>query len=221
MKSKASIGVAGILLVVIAGMVFGCGENGLRFGLPFPASGTSPNATPLPPTTPPPTTEPAPTPIPNPSPTPPLPTPAPIPLPEPARGTSETLLRRVFELSNAFRVANGLKPLLVNERLTATAQAYAEKMAKEKFFDHAAPDGTTPPDRMTTSGYRWSTWGENLAAGYAEADAAMDAWVKSPGHKANLLNANYTETGVGYSSGTSDEFGEHYPYWVQEFGAQE
>lgn len=214
----------------------GCGDGWLRLGFPGPApsaqlamdtgggQGRSPAGIPTP-------SLPFPTPSPSPSPSPsssaeplptgsplPGPTPSPTASPPPAR-ESAARVRRLLELTDAFRVESGLAPLQLDARLTAAAQSYAEKMAREGFFDHASPDGSTPVDRLIRAGYHGSTWGENLAAGYSTPEATLEAWIKSPGHRANLRNAGFSHVGVGHCLGASREYGEDYPYWVQEFGA--
>lgn len=134
-------------------------------------------------------------------------------------GISDQQLKQVAKLTDEFRKKNGLGPLKWNRRLSAAAQAYAERMSKEDFFDHNAPDGTSPGERISSQGYKWKTWGENIAAGQSLPEKVVEAWIKSPEHKANLLNKDYKEIGVGYAEGKSAQFGDKYPYWVQEFAA--
>ncbi len=141
------------------------------------------------------------------------PTGAPLPLPPTVdEGGSEA--RQVFDLTNTFRVSNGLPPLNWSAPLAAAAQAYAARMANEGFFSHTAPDGSTMDQRITTAGYSWSSCGENIAYGSATPDAVMQAWMNSSGHRANLLGASYQDLGVGLALGPDGT-----PYWVQDFGA--
>lgn len=190
----------------------GCGEDGLRFGWPVYNEGPVPPDTPPLPIPPDTATAPAPTPVPSTGPQ-PLPTPTPVPVPSPV-----ALAVRVAELTDAFRIENGLTPLTVNPELTGAAQAYAEQMAQEGFFDHTAPDGGTPGARLSVAGYRWATWGENLAVGYATADEAVKAWINSPPHRENLVNPRFTEIGIGHAIGNSPQYGPNSSFWVQEFG---
>lgn len=119
---------------------------------------------------------------------------------------------KVFELTNQFRAQNGVALLQLNEQLSVAAKTYAEKMETLGFLNHNSPDGSTPGDRIAASGYNnVMTWGENIAMGYATPEDVMTAWINSPGHKANLLNADFKDIGIGHSKGN---------YWVQDFGAR-
>lgn len=148
-----------------------------------------------------------PLPIPFPSPT---PTRAPSPIPSPNVGITD----QVLTLTNQYRASNGLSPLAMNTRLTSAAQTYAELMAGQGFFSHTSPDGTTPGDRILSSGYNWSSYGENIAMGYSTPDAVMQAWINSAGHRANILNAGFRDLGIGYAKDGSGA-----AYWVQDFGS--
>ena len=123
------------------------------------------------------------------------------------------LADQVFVLVNQQRAARGVKPLVRVSPLDRAAQDFAGRMAGEDFFAHIAPDGSTPYYRIHAAGYLGSGWGENIAAGLDTASDVMDAWMKSPGHAANILDANYTQMGVGVAVG-----GMHAIYWVQDFG---
>lgn len=92
-------------------------------------------------------------------------------------------------------------------RLNTAAQAHADDMNAQGYFDHTAPDGSTVGVRVSRTGYRWSRAGENIARGYKDVDAVMTDWLKSDGHCANLMNPAYREFGVGRSG----------DYWVQVF----
>ena len=130
-------------------------------------------------------------------------------------------LNQLIQLTNEYREKNGLPQLKVNNRLSAAAQTYAERMAKEGFFDHVAPDGRTIADRINASGYSYLVCGENIAEGYNSPEEVMKAWIESPSHRENLLFPKFQEIGVGYAIGSSTESGDRYPYWVQEFGERE
>lgn len=141
----------------------------------------------------------------------PRPTPKPFPNPP---SPDASVAEQVLELTNSNRAANGAAPLTLNPQLTAAAQAFAEAMATQGFFDHTAPDGSTPGDRIIATGYDPYTWGENIAYGYKTADAVMQGWMNSSGHRANILNGSFKEIGIGYALSGSTA------YWVQDFGAQ-
>ena len=121
----------------------------------------------------------------------------------------------VLDLVNAQRAGAGCKPLAVNATLVTVARAHSTDMATRGFFSHDNPDGLSPFDRMRRAGYNGSTMGENIAAGYATAAAVMDAWMKSPGHRANILNCRFAEIGIGYAAG-----GPYRTYWTQDFGTR-
>src|SRR5438552_663552 len=124
-----------------------------------------------------------------------------------------SLADQVFVMVNQQRAARGLKPLVRASPLDRSAQEYAGRMAGEDFFAHIAPDGSTPYDRIHGAGYQGFGWGENIAAALDSADAVMDAWMKSPGHAANILSADYSHIGIGVAVG-----GTYGIYWVQDFG---
>ncbi|VAW34073.1 hypothetical protein MNBD_CHLOROFLEXI01-3172 [hydrothermal vent metagenome] len=128
--------------------------------------------------------------------------------------------QEVVDLINVERVAAGCNPLQVNNKLVAAAQGHSEDMALNDFFSHTGSNGSSPGDRIAAEGYSYSTWGENIAAGYATAGAAVNGWVNSPGHLANLLNCNYQETGVGYYFLENDTGSENwFYYWTQVFAS--
>lgn len=108
----------------------------------------------------------------------------------------------IIELTNDSRSIAGLPPLKQNALLTEAAQAKANDMFKSDYFAHTSPKGTTPWDWIKGSGYKFSFAGENLAINYTSAKKQHMAWMKSPTHKANILNKNYEEIGVAVKEGT-------------------
>ncbi|MGW0611792.1 CAP domain-containing protein [Streptomyces sp. NPDC002788] len=118
---------------------------------------------------------------------------------------------QVLALVNEERAKVGCSPVAANSALTALAQNYSEDMAARGFFDHTDPDGRTPWDRAEKAGIS-NLGGENIARGQADAAAVMDAWMNSPGHRANILNCDFKTLGVGV------EFGSGGPWWTQNFG---
>jgi uncharacterized protein YkwD len=83
------------------------------------------------------------------------------------------------------------------------AEAQARYLQQNNLFTHAGPNGSTVGDRLTATGYAWSTVGENIAAGQIGIEALMDAWIRSPGHCANLMNAAFVDIGVALVPGAS------------------
>jgi uncharacterized protein YkwD len=105
----------------------------------------------------------------------------------------EAALARINEL----RAQAGAAPLALSAQLTAAAQGHADDMAAKRYFSHTSRDGRTPGQRITAAGYRYSTYGENIAWGYADWAAAIAGWMRSAGHRANLLNIRFRELGLG------------------------
>ena len=129
------------------------------------------------------------------------------------------LIEQVVELTNVERAKEGLQPLKLNDRLLDAAQDHSNDMAQDDFFSHTGADGSTVGDRVRASGYQYSTAGENIAAGQTTAAQVVEGWMNSPGHRANILNPNYTEIGVGYEYLQNDTGSVNYNhYWTQVFG---
>jgi uncharacterized protein YkwD len=127
-------------------------------------------------------------------------------------------MAQVIDLVNLERAQNGLGPLAYNENLAASAQTYAQRMAEGNFFAHTAPDGSTMVGRAESAGYAaWTFLAENLAGGQPSPDRVVAAWMKSPGHRANILSAEANEVGVGHTFRDGTKFGH---YWALEFGTR-
>ncbi len=108
------------------------------------------------------------------------------------------------------------KPLTYNSVLARVAQVHAADMANNNFFSHDGRDGSNPAQRVERAGYRYRATGENIAAGMSTADRAVEGWIKSPPHCANLMSQAYTEMGVAYATNPRSQMG---VYWAQSFGA--
>lgn len=132
---------------------------------------------------------------------------------------SSELINQVIKLTNIERANAGLQPLKPNSQLADAAQDHSEDMAKDDFFSHTGVDGSNVASRVQDSGYQYSTVGENIAAGQKTAAEVVEGWMNSPGHRANILNANYTEIGIGYEYLENDTGSVNYNrYWTQVFG---
>ena len=130
------------------------------------------------------------------------------------------LINRVLELTNEERAKAGLDPLKLNNKLANAADDHSDSMAQDDFFSHTGADGSSVADRVQSNGYQYSTVGENIAAGQTTAEDVVQAWMDSPGHRANILNANYTEIGIGYEFLENDTGSVNYNhYWTQVFGS--
>ncbi|SHF12673.1 CAP domain-containing protein [Desulforamulus putei] len=123
------------------------------------------------------------------------------------------LQQQVVDLVNIERAKYGLKPLAAKQDLTDVAMLKAQDMYKNRYFSHTSPTYGSPFDMMRKFGIYYTAAGENIAMGQKTAAQVMQDWMNSPGHRANILNSNYNEIGVGvYQSYTG------YGYiWVQEF----
>lgn len=121
---------------------------------------------------------------------------------------------KVVELTNAERSRRGRARLRTNPRLMRAAQVHAEQMARAGEPAHVRPDATYPraADRLAAVGYRWQSYGENLALGQPTPAAAVRSWMRSRGHRRNLVSPTFTELGVGYAIDRSGR-----PYYVQVF----
>ncbi|WP_405014510.1 sigma-70 family RNA polymerase sigma factor [Kitasatospora sp. NBC_01539] len=183
---------------------------------PPPPAVTAP-ATPSPTPSPSPSASPSPSPTLSPSPKPkPTRTATPSPSPTRARSASPTALgikQQVLKLVNEERSKAGCTPVEADAALETAAQRHSDDMAARNFFDHTNPDGQGPQPRIDAAGYKWSSWGENIARGQADAAAVMNSWMNSPGHRANILNCGFTDLGVGVHLGTGG------PWWTQDFGS--
>lgn len=175
---------------------------------PGPSVSPSPSASPSPSPSPSPTPSPTPTPTPKPS---PKSTPPKSPAPAPPGGSTAA---QVISLVNSERAKAGCGPLKENAQLRTAAQGHSDDMARRDFFSHTNPDGADPGERTTAAGYRWSTYGENIARGQRTAASVMDSWMKSQGHRENILNCAFKDIGVGIHQGAGG------PWWTQNFGAR-
>jgi hypothetical protein len=122
----------------------------------------------------------------------------------------------VISLVNQERAEANLAPLAENTKLSAAARAKANDMIKRDYFAHTSPAGVTPWQWIKQAGYRYKTAGENLAVNYTSAKEQHKAWMKSPTHRANILNPKYQEIGVAVVEGKID--GEESIVTVQMFG---
>ncbi|MDT9690888.1 CAP domain-containing protein [Streptomyces sp. P9(2023)] len=117
----------------------------------------------------------------------------------------------VVRLVNEERAKVGCSAVRSDADLAKLAGAFSEDMAARGFFDHTDPDGDTPWERARQAGVE-GLGAENIARGQADAAAVMESWMNSDGHRANILNCDYTTLGVGV------QFADGGPWWTQDFG---
>jgi uncharacterized YkwD family protein len=150
--------------------------------------------------------QPNPAPVPQPTPTPnptPNPTPAPQPNPTPTQPPVAGLTadeQKMVDLVNRERQAVGLKPLAVDLTLVKTARMKGKDMVDKNYFSHTSPTYGSPFDLMKSQGVAYRTAGENLA-GAPTVDRAHNGLMNSDGHRANILNPNFTHLGIGVIDG--------------------
>ena len=122
---------------------------------------------------------------------------------------------RVIDLVNAERAAHGLKSLSYDPDLAAAARLHSQDMGIRDYFSHDSLDGTKFYERIIDEGYTYNLCGENIAAGSATPEDVVDVWMNSPGHRANILNPDFCDIGVGYALTSGSTY---YHYWTQDFG---
>ena len=122
-----------------------------------------------------------------------------------------SLEEEVVRLCNAERAKNGLKPLTLNWQVARVARYKSDDMRDKNYFSHTSPTYGSPFDMLKQFSVPYATAGENIAKGQRTAQAVVTAWMNSEGHRKNILNAGFTEIGVGYSTGGGTT------YWTQMF----
>lgn len=119
--------------------------------------------------------------------------------------------------TNQARLAENIPALRENPLLDAAALQKANDMVKNNYFAHTSPAGLTPWYWFNKAGYQFAAAGENLAVDFADSDVVTRAWLDSPEHRANILNAGFTEIGMAAAQGTFD--GHPAIYVVELFGS--
>ncbi|HEY5044863.1 MAG TPA: CAP domain-containing protein [Solirubrobacteraceae bacterium] len=127
---------------------------------------------------------------------------------QPTQANIEAIRAVTLCLINQTRTDHGEQPLQPNAHLEQTAQAHTESMAFGDYFEHNGPGGDTPLSRMTAAGYIYSSQvgyeiGENIGWGtlsLSTPSAIVAAWMASPGHRANILDAHFRDTAIGVSA---------------------
>jgi uncharacterized YkwD family protein len=117
--------------------------------------------------------------------------------------------QKVVDLTNQERAKNGLPALKVDATLSKMAHEKSRDMSANGYFSHTSPTYGSPFDMMKQYGITYRYAGENIAMGQKTPEEVVNAWMNSPGHRANILNPNYNYIGVGYVSKGN--------YWTQDF----
>jgi len=126
------------------------------------------------------------------------------------------LPRVLVDLTNNDRGENTLAPLTISPVLESAAQLKANDMAENSYFAHVSPDGVTPWHWFVEAGYQFVAAGENLAVNFSDSEDVEQAWMDSVGHRANILNGNFTEIGIATARGQYK--GRETVFVVQLFG---
>ena len=107
----------------------------------------------------------------------------------------------IVDRTNSERARAGMPALQANAKLMHAAQIQADQMARAGKMAHSLPGSPypEPADRLAAAGYRWRTFGENVAWNQRDANAVMALWMNSSGHRANILSADFTEMGAAVS----------------------
>jgi len=129
---------------------------------------------------------------------------------------AEITAQKMIELTNKSRAESGLLPLIINEKLTAAAEAKADDMFEFQYFDHNSPNGVTPWYWIKSAGYDYLYAGENLAIDFVTAEGTHMALMRSITHRDNIMKPNYTEIGIAVKKGIFD--GNESIIIVEEFG---
>ncbi|MEA3319239.1 MAG: CAP domain-containing protein [Bacillota bacterium] len=131
------------------------------------------------------------------------------PATEQAAGAVSEFEKKVVELTNAEREKQGLAPLKLDEELSKVAKEKSKDMQQNNYFSHNSPTYGSPFDMMKQFGVEYRTAGENIAQGQQSPEEVVNAWMNSEGHRANIMNENFTHIGVGHV--------EEGNYWTQMF----
>ncbi|MFC7062210.1 SafA/ExsA family spore coat assembly protein [Halobacillus seohaensis] len=124
----------------------------------------------------------------------------------------KSLEQQVIDLTNQKRSENGLSALRADWELSRVARYKSKDMENKGYFSHESPTYGSPFQMMSDFNVSYSRAAENIAAGQSTAQEVVNGWMDSPGHRKNILDANLTYIGVGYSEG-----GSYGHYWTQMF----
>jgi uncharacterized protein YkwD/uncharacterized protein YukE len=143
-------------------------------------------------------------------------TPAPLQGSREQRAAYQTVAGVIAE-TNKHRATEGLEPFTMNAQLNASANVKLDDLFARQYFAHSAPTGEGPSDLITAQEYEYITVAENLALGNYENDRVLvQAWMDSPGHRANIMNGSFEEIGVAVGQGMYE--GSRVWIAVQHFG---
>jgi len=119
---------------------------------------------------------------------------------------SEITIRQLLDNTNQVREKEGKKSLILSEKLSKAAEQKAKYMFEKNYWAHTSPEGVEPWTFILDQDYDYSYAGENLARNFYYSREVVDAWMKSPTHKENLLSNNYDEVGFAVVNGVLDGY---------------
>ena len=125
-------------------------------------------------------------------------------IPPPSAPTNATFR----SMLNGVRASAGAGAVSYDDRLGRAAQGHANDMLANNYFSHTGLNGSSPGDRVTAQGYRWRTYGENIARGQQDEAAVLNAWQNSSGHRRNNENPAFEDFGLAKAGSGSNK------YWV-------
>ncbi|HVW85910.1 MAG TPA: CAP domain-containing protein, partial [Bryobacteraceae bacterium] len=155
--------------------------------------------------------------------------PTPTPAPPPGGGGGTTALdseeSAFLTLINNYRAQNGAGPLKVSPTLENSSTWMSNDMASKNYVSHTDSLGRDPGSRLAAFGYTYSPWGENIAAGYSDAQSVLSQWMNACdpdasgtctyAHRKNMLNPSFAAIGIGRAYGAGSSYGW---YWTTDFG---
>lgn len=127
-------------------------------------------------------------------------------------GSFLSFQKEVVRLVNVERSKRGLSELSFNTELSNVATLKSQDMINKNYFDHTSPTYGSPFDMMKKFNISYRTAGENIAKGQRTPAEVVNSWMNSSGHRANILNANFTDIGIGVAKSSNGTL-----YWTQMF----
>ena len=127
-------------------------------------------------------------------------------------GSFLSFQKEVTRLVNVERSKRGLSELSFNTQLSNVATIKSQDMINKNYFDHTSPTYGSPFDMMKQFNISYRTAGENIAKGQTSPAQVVNSWMNSSGHRANILNANFTDIGIGVAKSSNGTL-----YWTQMF----
>ncbi|MDQ3281711.1 MAG: CAP domain-containing protein [Acidobacteriota bacterium] len=117
--------------------------------------------------------------------------------------SNEITAENVIRIMNDYRAQEALPPLAADARLTLAAGDRMQNMEEEGYWSHTSPDGMSPFTWVKVRAYDFKVVGENLATGFETAKVLVESWMESPGHRANIMGAEFTDCGIAIIEGST------------------